>query len=43
MRLFKVKAGVRYYEDGKVNGEDDITYEEQKARPQSWCYTEVDV
>ena len=31
MRLFKVKAGVRYYEDGKVNGEKDISYEEMKA------------
>lgn len=31
MRLLKVQAGVRYYEDGKVNGEDDITYDEQKT------------
>ena len=34
MRLLKVQAGVRYYEDGKVNGEDDITYEEQNAGKQ---------
>ena len=31
MRLFKVKAGVRYFEDGNVNGEEDISYEEMKA------------
>lgn len=43
MRLLKVKAGVRYYEDGKVNGEDDITYEEQKAgkKPKVPCVQEI--
>lgn len=44
MRLLKVKAGVRYYEDGKVNGEDDITYEEQKAgnKPKVPCVQKID-
>ena len=40
----KVKAGVRYYEDGKVNGVDDITYEEQKAgkQPKVPCVQMID-
>lgn len=27
----KVDLGVRYWKDGEINGEDDISYEEQKA------------
>lgn len=43
MRLFKVKAGVRYYEDGKVNGEEDISYEEMKAgkKPKVPCVQQI--
>lgn len=28
--LLKLKCAVRYYEDGKVNGKQDISFEEQK-------------
>jgi len=44
MRLLKVQAGVRYYEDGKVNGVDDITYEERKAgkQPKVPCVQMID-
>lgn len=31
MRILKINAGVRYYEDGKVNGVYDISFEEQLA------------
>ena len=46
MKLLKVRAGVRYFEDGEVNGENDITYEDQEqgVKPripcvegENWC------
>ena len=30
-KYFTVNAGVRYWEDGEVNGIDDISYDEQQA------------
>lgn len=33
-RLIKVSAGVLYWEDGEVNGEDDISYDEQEEGTQ---------
>ena len=37
--IVKVRAEVRYFEDGKVNGENDISYEEQEKgiRPKIPC------
>lgn len=39
MKLLKVRAGVRYFEDGEVNGGNDITYEaqEQGVKPLMPC------
>lgn len=38
-KILKVKAGVRYFEDGEVNGGNDITYEaqEQGVKPLMPC------
>lgn len=45
-KILKVKAGVRYFEDGNVNGEEDISYEEQEkgvkpripcVKGENWC------
>lgn len=38
-KLLKVNAGVLYYEDGTVNGIDDISYDEQKqgVKPRIPC------
>ncbi len=43
-RILKVRAGVRYYEDGTVNGKRDISYEEQKqgATPAMPCVVKSD-
>ena len=38
-KYIKVSAGVRYWEDGVINGEDDITYEEREkgVQPKMPC------
>ena len=38
-KLLKINAGVLYYEDGTVNGIDDISYDEQKqgVKPRIPC------
>ena len=42
--LVKVRAYVRYFEDGTVNGEEDISYDEQVAglMPKMPCSVQVD-
>lgn len=34
MKILKISAGVRYWEDGRVNGVQDISYEEQEQGAQ---------
>ena len=38
-KIIKLSAGVRYYEDGTINGVDDICFEEQQdgAKPRVPC------
>ena len=44
-RLIKVNAGPRYFEDAEVNGENDISYEEQQngLKPKMPCVKAVEV